>query len=183
MFRFQDNDTVRTCATGAVRIHYAHRVYYYVKTNSPTYDITWEALEAWVDTTVEANLAIICASAPALKAYCSCLNNTREQRSSNWYHDHTPSDGPGGLLSRASERLFSWFTCSAAEDGRDRRSGTEDSRVDFGLKYGGVTLALPSSRQKFSGSDLDKRMKDESRISELRSLQRQRMDSVATMLS
>jgi hypothetical protein len=56
-----------TCATGALRIHYAHRVYYYTKLNpSPTYDISWEALGSWVSTSLEANLAVICASAPAL---------------------------------------------------------------------------------------------------------------------
>jgi hypothetical protein len=60
----------RTCATGALRIHYAHRVYYYTKLNpSPTYDISWEALGSWVSTSLEANLAVICASAPALKVY------------------------------------------------------------------------------------------------------------------
>ncbi|PSN65236.1 hypothetical protein BS50DRAFT_458561, partial [Corynespora cassiicola Philippines] len=75
-----------TCAVGALRIHYAHRVFYYVKSGSPTYDITWEALGSWVSTAVEANFAIICASAPALKVFCTCLKSgDQEQRSFGWY--------------------------------------------------------------------------------------------------
>ncbi|KAF2847829.1 hypothetical protein T440DRAFT_356488, partial [Plenodomus tracheiphilus IPT5] len=77
-----------TCGIGSLRIHYVHRVYYYTKLNpSPTYDITWEALGSWVATAVEANLAIICACAPALKAYFPrWLNSSEpEARSFGWY--------------------------------------------------------------------------------------------------
>ncbi|KAH7121090.1 hypothetical protein B0J11DRAFT_399545, partial [Dendryphion nanum] len=75
-----------TCAIGALRIHYAHKVFHYIRIADPTYDITWEALGSWVSTAVEANLAVICASAPALKAYCHCLNGSHpETRSFGWY--------------------------------------------------------------------------------------------------
>jgi hypothetical protein len=79
----------RTCATGALRIHYAHRVYYYTKLNpSPTYDISWEALGSWVATSVEANVAVICASAPALKVYWGPWFGTGQSapRTFGWYH-------------------------------------------------------------------------------------------------
>jgi hypothetical protein len=78
----------RTCATGALRIHYAHRVYYYTKLNpSPTYDISWEALGSWVSTSLEANLAVICASAPALKVYWGpwLSSGEYEPRTFGWY--------------------------------------------------------------------------------------------------
>jgi hypothetical protein len=43
---------------------------YYTRINpSPTYDISWQAFGSWVATAVETNVAIICASAPALNAY------------------------------------------------------------------------------------------------------------------
>ncbi|KAH9879408.1 hypothetical protein J1614_002848 [Plenodomus biglobosus] len=101
-----------TCGIGALRIHYAHRVYYYTKLNpSPTYDITWEALGSWVSTAVEANLAIICGCAPALKTYFP-----------QWLN----SSGP-------QTRSFGWYGRRRRPGGRDllsilRSSGTESSR-------------------------------------------------------
>lgn len=76
------------CAIGALRVHYAHRVYYYTKLNpSATYDITWEALGSWVSTAVEANIAVWCACAPALKTYLNgWLNKSdQDQRTFRWY--------------------------------------------------------------------------------------------------
>jgi hypothetical protein len=76
------------CATGALRVHYAHRVYYYTKLHpSPTYDITWEALGSWVATAVETNVALICASAPALNVYARGWFGTQvyHERSFGWY--------------------------------------------------------------------------------------------------
>lgn len=77
-----------TCAIGALRIHFAHRVYYYTKLNpSPTYDITWEALGSWVSTSVEANIGVICACVPALRVYFPrwlCASEP-EQRTFGWY--------------------------------------------------------------------------------------------------
>lgn len=80
----------RVCATGALRIHYAHRVYYYTQISpSPTYDISWEALGSWVSTAVEANVAIICASAPALNAYFKGwfgVTMGYQERDFGWYN-------------------------------------------------------------------------------------------------
>ncbi|KAH3907378.1 hypothetical protein HBI56_157520 [Parastagonospora nodorum] len=76
------------CATGALRIHYAHRLLYYTRLNpSPTYDITWEALGSWVATAVETNVSIICASAPALNAYFKGWFGLTgyQERSFGWY--------------------------------------------------------------------------------------------------
>jgi hypothetical protein len=44
-------------------MYYAIEVYY------GSYDITWVAFNGWVWTTLEADLAVICASAPALKVF------------------------------------------------------------------------------------------------------------------
>ncbi|KAF2400162.1 integral membrane protein [Trichodelitschia bisporula] len=52
-----------TCITSIIRIVYIYRLFYV------TYDVTWVAGEIWLWTGVEAHVAIICASAPALKAF------------------------------------------------------------------------------------------------------------------
>lgn len=46
-----------------MRTYYAIYIYYY------TYDITWYAFYAWFWTALEADLGIMCASAPALKVF------------------------------------------------------------------------------------------------------------------
>lgn len=51
------------CVTGILRIYYIRLLFY------TTYDITWAAQPCWLWTAVEAELAIVCASAPALKPY------------------------------------------------------------------------------------------------------------------
>ena len=51
------------CITGILRMYYIHRIFY------TTYDVTWAAWEAWIWTVTEAHVAIICASAPALKIF------------------------------------------------------------------------------------------------------------------
>jgi len=51
------------CVCAILRSWYIYRTYY------TTYDMTWEAQPAWLWLSIEANLAIICASAPALKIF------------------------------------------------------------------------------------------------------------------
>jgi hypothetical protein len=85
----QPSSPISVCATGALRIHYAHSLLYYTKINpSPTYDISWQALGSWVSTAVETNVAMICASVPALNAYCKGwfgLTTGYQERSFGWY--------------------------------------------------------------------------------------------------
>ncbi|KAH6644585.1 hypothetical protein C7974DRAFT_408257 [Boeremia exigua] len=52
-----------TCVCGIMRTYYAAYVYYY------TYDTTWYAYYGYIWTALEADLAVICASAPALKIF------------------------------------------------------------------------------------------------------------------
>ena len=52
-----------TFICGILRTFYATRVYYF------SYDITWTAYHGWVWTALEADFAVICASAPALKVF------------------------------------------------------------------------------------------------------------------
>ncbi|KAF2849169.1 hypothetical protein T440DRAFT_519420 [Plenodomus tracheiphilus IPT5] len=52
-----------TTICGILRTYYATYVYYY------SYDITWYAYYGWVWTVLEAQLGVICASAPALKVF------------------------------------------------------------------------------------------------------------------
>ncbi|KAF2417516.1 hypothetical protein EJ08DRAFT_80639 [Tothia fuscella] len=51
------------CITGVLRIYYIYNIFY------NTYDITWYCQDVWAWTAVEAHVAIMCASAPALKVF------------------------------------------------------------------------------------------------------------------
>ncbi|KAF2728610.1 hypothetical protein EJ04DRAFT_449022 [Polyplosphaeria fusca] len=64
-----------TCVCGILRMVYAIYVYYY------TYDITWYAAYGWIWTAVEADLGVICASAPALKVFFRRYFNLSGSRS------------------------------------------------------------------------------------------------------
>ncbi|KAF1914747.1 hypothetical protein BDU57DRAFT_453234 [Ampelomyces quisqualis] len=52
-----------TCVCGILRTYYATYVYFY------TYDITWHAYHGWIWTALEADIGVMCASAPALKVF------------------------------------------------------------------------------------------------------------------
>ncbi|KAF2800269.1 hypothetical protein K505DRAFT_229155, partial [Melanomma pulvis-pyrius CBS 109.77] len=135
-----------TCGVGALRIHWAHRVFYYVRNGDPTYDISWEALGSWVSTAVEANLTVICASAPALKAYCRCLNSSRQdERSFGWYTKHPSSRGSSkSWFSKSSQTAKSWVCCfwgerdEVSEAGRGANWGRrdEDGRLEYRMASG-----------------------------------------------
>ncbi|KZM24673.1 hypothetical protein ST47_g4191 [Ascochyta rabiei] len=64
-----------TCICGILRTYFATYVYYY------TYDITWYAYYGWIWTALEADLAVICASAPALKMFFRRYFNMKTSRS------------------------------------------------------------------------------------------------------
>ncbi|KAF1364417.1 hypothetical protein EJ07DRAFT_100167 [Lizonia empirigonia] len=64
-----------TCVCGILRTYYATYLYYY------TYDITWYAYYGWIWTALEADLAVICASAPALKVFFRRYFNMTTSRS------------------------------------------------------------------------------------------------------
>jgi hypothetical protein len=53
----------RVCICGVLRITFIWLLY------TTTYDLTWKSLPLWIFTAIEPNIAIICASAPALKSY------------------------------------------------------------------------------------------------------------------
>ena len=59
-----------------MRIYYSSHVYYH------TYDTTWACLPGLTWTAVEADLAVVCASAPALKVFFRRYLNISSQRSS-----------------------------------------------------------------------------------------------------
>jgi hypothetical protein len=66
------------CITGILRMYYIHRVFY------ETYDVTWAAWEAWIWTVTEAHVAIICASAPALKTFAKRYMSNFSSGMSRW---------------------------------------------------------------------------------------------------
>jgi len=51
------------CITAVIRCIYINEIFF------ETYDVTWVAYEAWAWTSVEAHMAVMCASAPALKVF------------------------------------------------------------------------------------------------------------------
>jgi len=51
------------CICSILRVLYIFRTYY------DTYDMTWESRPAWMWLVIEADVAVICASAPALKIF------------------------------------------------------------------------------------------------------------------
>lgn len=57
--------------------------------NAVTYDITWIAYYGWIWTNLEAQLAVICASAPSLKVFFN-----------RYFTQHTSRDGYTGNISR-----------------------------------------------------------------------------------
>jgi hypothetical protein len=104
---------VRTCICGVLRAYYAISVYY------STYDITWYAWYGWVWTALEAQLAVICACAPALKGFFKRYFSVNSTRSGAYgYGTGQPSSSgrvPGyGKLSPGN----SLATTSNAEGGR-----------------------------------------------------------------
>ncbi|KAH7128806.1 hypothetical protein B0J11DRAFT_279797 [Dendryphion nanum] len=86
-----------TCVCGIMRTYYAIYVYYY------TYDITWIAYYGWIWTALEADLGVICASAPALKVFFRRYLNLSSNRSKYGYGygdskgRKTPTYGRGTL--------------------------------------------------------------------------------------
>jgi len=90
------------CITGVLRIVYIYHVYY------QTYDVTWAAQGAWAWTGVEAHIAIICSSAPALKVFF------------NQYLDVTKVTG---VLKYSLSR--SWHSSGRQDDGTGRSQDTK----------------------------------------------------------
>ncbi|EMD94642.1 hypothetical protein COCC4DRAFT_147404 [Bipolaris maydis ATCC 48331] len=74
-----------TCFCGLMRTYYATKLYYF------TYDITWIAYYGWIWTNLEAQLAVICASAPSLKVFFN-----------RYLTQYTSRDGYTGNLSRGN---------------------------------------------------------------------------------
>jgi hypothetical protein len=66
------------CITGILRMYYIHHIFY------ETYDVTWAAWEAWMWTVTEAHVAIICASAPALKTFAKRYMSNFSSGMSRW---------------------------------------------------------------------------------------------------
>jgi hypothetical protein len=104
---------IRTCICGVLRAYYAISIYY------STYDITWHAWYGWIWTALEAQLAVICACAPALKGFFKRYFSVNTVRSGIYGYGtgQLPSSGRGpgyGKLSPGD----SLATVSNAEGGR-----------------------------------------------------------------
>ncbi|KAF1811990.1 hypothetical protein P152DRAFT_514656 [Eremomyces bilateralis CBS 781.70] len=92
------------CICGVLRVVYTIPIYYH------TYDMTWESYPAWIWFAIESHLAVMCASAPALKVFFKDLN--------------------------VSNISASWRTPTKRQNGTDGRNGLDYNEA----KNGGRTL-------------------------------------------
>jgi hypothetical protein len=84
-FLTHTDSRISTTVCGALRIYYVVYVYHM------TYDISWACVPGFTWTCIEADLAVICASAPALKVFFGRYLNIPSQNSGHSMgYMHTP---------------------------------------------------------------------------------------------
>lgn len=91
-----------------MRAYYAIKVYYY------TYDITWYAWYGWIWTTLEAQLGVICACAPALKGFFKryfSISSNRSGYASNQQTVRGKNSGYGKMSPENSVKTTRSNTC------------------------------------------------------------------------
>ncbi|KAF2194653.1 hypothetical protein K469DRAFT_686649 [Zopfia rhizophila CBS 207.26] len=103
-----------TCVCGIMRTYYAIYVYYY------TYDITWYAFYGWIWTALEADLGVICASAPALKVFFRRYFNLSANRSGN-----SDSYGKRSARSDKASGKYPWSSLPSIHHGNETDISTE----------------------------------------------------------
>jgi len=118
------------CICGILRIYYIDRLYY------KTYDTTWEAQPAWLWLVVEANLAVICASAPALKVF---FKHANESPASDYDVHHTPYD-------KRSKSSLNDMEPSMLEEGTSNGAGKINWKVSADKESDLISVA--SSRRQ-----------------------------------
>lgn len=75
-----------TCVASATRIYFMHLEISSSRLESPNYGDASASASVWVGTAVEANVAIVCASAPSLGAYSRyCIPVRASPHSFGWY--------------------------------------------------------------------------------------------------
>ncbi|KAH7066807.1 hypothetical protein BKA63DRAFT_425286 [Paraphoma chrysanthemicola] len=116
-----------TCVCGILRTYYATYIYYY------TYDITWYAYYGWVWTVLEADLGMICASAPAMKVFFRRYFSGSTSRG-----EYTRSGSiktPIQMSSRTRGKSNPQLSAHSATASRAEPEGAEGSGVPFaGIK-------------------------------------------------
>ncbi|KAH7039470.1 hypothetical protein B0J12DRAFT_762765 [Macrophomina phaseolina] len=133
------------CITGILRIVYIRPLY------TSTYDIAWEAGPVWAWTAVEAHMAIICASAPALKlffrkvlAVSGFSSHSAGVKSHQKVHLHVgrknggsggvgnnntsfPCVGEGGVVSLSEQRAYEMESYRDAMESREALRREDDN--------------------------------------------------------
>jgi len=140
------------CVCACLRIYYIYRVFYL------SYDMTWVSQPAWLWVTVEAQVAVICASAPALKVFFKhALSGSKtgsqrygSRRSSYVRHgkdNDSGNSGPSAMEKGAHEyrghigKLGTWDVSVDSEFSTHSEHG-EHELVGLDTKVQGAT-ALP----------------------------------------
>ena len=131
----------RTCICGILRTYYAIYVYYY------TYDITWYAFYGWVWTNLEADLAVICASAPALKIFFKRYFTTAVDNSAYLSYGRARTPGLGyGKRSRGT-------TTSGSKGGSGTWGTAPVPLLQIHVKKGMDIIVEDRERRVSRGSD------------------------------
>lgn len=82
------------CLVGTLRVYYTYQDFLLAQSSSPGYDAARTSLSTWVCTAVEANVVVLCAAAPALRAYSGhSKSRGRTLRSFGWYRKMMRTDG------------------------------------------------------------------------------------------
>ncbi|CAI6342485.1 unnamed protein product [Periconia digitata] len=100
-------------ALGAMRLYATWRIFY------DSYDVTWVGWELWIWTLLELHVGVICANAPALKAFFRQFFKVPKSlapSSAPWRSTNDPMTTSGGRSSVASTVLF-WKKACRAEKG------------------------------------------------------------------
>ncbi|KAI9763863.1 MAG: hypothetical protein M1840_009047 [Geoglossum simile] len=119
------------CVAGLIRIYYTHTIL------NVTFDVTWFGYILWVYIAVEVDVAMICASAPALKPLVK-LYTDPSSRGSNSRHNGRGGDAEtgNGIRVQKEPRLLS-IACQGAPQQTDMRELESEECI--------IVLQRPSS--------------------------------------
>jgi hypothetical protein len=122
------------CVCAILRTIYIYRVYY------NTYDMTWESQPAWMWLAIEAEIAIVCASAPSLRVFFKKLLDeiTTKRSASSSGEDNFPSTGsyPKPERKSSTQKLGMWDVSLDSERGADYGDEHEFVTYDYSRKEG-----------------------------------------------
>jgi hypothetical protein len=132
------------CVAGILRFVYIYQLFF------DTYDVTWVEYEVALWTVFEADIAVVCASAPALKVFCKeyFKANAIEPRRLSYMHRRTGYER--SAYCRSTELLgISTSACGAEHSDKVNKSGQID------VEIGGIEVTKEVNVNSVENSDRD----------------------------